>query len=233
MKGLLFIVAILVAPGLAACAHQVSYVPGTKVPYTQSNKSVLDACEEYRLAVERGDADALMLMAHKQYWEDSGTPSGSDDYGIEGLRNVLLTRLQKASDIRYSCATSPSTSSARARCCRAAVDVDRRQLHDRQPRRPPGLTARPRTGSSEWDGHRWLFLSGVWRFRAMPASAGDGGDPEASRLLVGVGEHRRSRARRAGGPTITVPVRQRWRNPAGTVSAGEPHRDRHAISIQR
>ena len=28
------------------------------------------ACEEYRLAVERGDADALMLMAHKQYWED-------------------------------------------------------------------------------------------------------------------------------------------------------------------
>ena len=51
---------------------------------------MLDACEEYRLAVERGDADALMLMAHKQYWEDSGTPSGSDDYGYEGLRNVLL-----------------------------------------------------------------------------------------------------------------------------------------------
>ena len=43
-----------------------------------------------------------MLMAHKQYWEDSGTPSGSDDYGYEGLRNVLATRLSKATDIRYS-----------------------------------------------------------------------------------------------------------------------------------
>src|SRR5258705_3481397 len=87
---------------IAACAHEGSYVPGTKVPYSPANKSVLDACEEYRLAVERGDADALMLMAHKQYWEDSGTPSGSEDYRIEGLRNVLLTLLQKASDIRYS-----------------------------------------------------------------------------------------------------------------------------------
>src|ERR1043165_1118741 len=66
-----------------------------------------------------------MLMAHKQYWEDSGTPSGSDDYGVEGLRNVLLTRLQKASDIRYSmryvavhqqCKTLQPG-------CRAAVDV--------------------------------------------------------------------------------------------------------------
>src|SRR5215475_14184742 len=93
---------VFVAIVATACAHQGSYVPGTLVPYSAANKSVLDACEEYRLAIERGDADALMLMAHKQYWEDSGTPSGSDDYGIEGLRNVLLTRLQKASDIRYS-----------------------------------------------------------------------------------------------------------------------------------
>src|SRR5512135_3720303 len=87
---------------LAACAHEVHYVSGTTIPYSDANKSVLQACEEYRLAVERGDVDALMLMAHKQYWEDSGTPSGSDDYGYEGLRNVLLTRLPKATDIRYS-----------------------------------------------------------------------------------------------------------------------------------
>jgi len=98
MKGLLLMAAI----ALGACAHQVAYVPGTRIPYSASNKSVLDACEEYRLAVERGDVDALMLMAHKQYWEDSGTPTGSDDYGIEGLRNVLMSRLPKASDIRYS-----------------------------------------------------------------------------------------------------------------------------------
>jgi hypothetical protein len=92
----------VVAVSIAGCARRGTYVPGTKVPYSSSNKSVLDAVEEYRLAVERADSDALMLMAHKQYWEDSGTPSGGDDYGYEGLRTVLMTRLGLVSDIRYS-----------------------------------------------------------------------------------------------------------------------------------
>src|SRR3569623_3735319 len=87
---------------LAACHAQVRYVAGTRVPYSDANDAVLKAVEDYRLAVERADVDALMLMAHKQYWEDSGTPSGSDDYGYDGLRNVLLTRLPRASDIRYT-----------------------------------------------------------------------------------------------------------------------------------
>src|SRR5262245_27736755 len=55
----------LVIFGIAACAHGTVYVAGTRIPYSDNNKSVLAACEEYRLAVERGDADALMLMAHK------------------------------------------------------------------------------------------------------------------------------------------------------------------------
>ena len=162
MKGLLLMAAI----ALGACAHQVAYVPGTRIPYSAPNKSVLDACEEYRLAVERGDVDALMLMAHKQYWEDSGTPTGSDDYGIEGLRNVLMTRLPKASDIRYSiryvgvhqqCADLKPG-------CRAAVDV----LIDASYTiaNPLGRPMRPDKRDQnqlvlEWDGHRWLFLSGM------------------------------------------------------------------------
>src|SRR5947199_615088 len=109
---------------LAACAHSVARVPGTNIPYSEPNKSVLDTVEQYRLAVERGDIDALMLMAHKQYWEDSGTPSGSDDYGYEGLRNAL-TRLQRASDIRYSMryvAVHQQCTDLRPGCV-AAVDV--------------------------------------------------------------------------------------------------------------
>jgi hypothetical protein len=160
----LFLLAALLSFG--ACAHNVSYVAGTRVPYSNMNKSVLDACEEYRLAVERGDADALMLMAHKQYWEDSGTPSGSDDYGIEGLRNVLLTRLQKASDIRYSMryvAVHQQCSELKPGC-RAAVDV----LVDASftIANPLGRAVRPDKRDQnqlvlEWDGHRWLFLSGM------------------------------------------------------------------------
>lgn len=150
-----------------ACAKPQAYVPGTRIPFSPANKSVLDACEEYRLSVERGDADALMLMAHKQYWEDSGTPSGSDDYGYEGLRNVLLTRLQKASDIRYSVrylAVRQSCTGELTPGCRAAVDImidasftiknafNKNQRPDKRDQNQLVL---------EWDGHRWLFLSGM------------------------------------------------------------------------
>jgi hypothetical protein len=163
MKRLLLIAAIISS---GACAHQVTYVAGTRVPYSDMNKSALEACEEYRLAVERGDADALMLMAHKQYWEDSGTPSGSDDYGIEGLRNVLLTRLQKASDIRYSMRYVGVHQQCKSLKpgCRAAVDV----LIDASftIANPLGRPIRPDKRDQnqlvlEWDGHRWLFLSGM------------------------------------------------------------------------
>jgi hypothetical protein len=164
MNRILLLMAIALASG---CAAKVTYVPGTRIPYSDANKSVLQTVEEYRLAVERGDADGLMLMAAKQYWEDSGTPTGSDDYGYEGLRNVLLTRLQKASDIRYSvrymdvCQTCPKDLHPG---CRAAVDV----LIDAsftiadalgKPKRPDKRDQNELV--LEWDGHRWLFLSGM------------------------------------------------------------------------
>jgi hypothetical protein len=152
---------------VTACAAQVKYVPGTRVPYSDANDSVLKACEDYRLAVERADVDALMLMAHKQYWEDSGTPSGSDDYGYDGLRNVLLTRLPKASDIRYSMRYVNVRQSCAGELhpgCRAAVDV----LIDAsftitdalgKPKRPDKRDQNELV--LEWDGHRWLFISGM------------------------------------------------------------------------
>ncbi len=151
---------------MCACAAQVHYVPGTRIPFSTSNKSVLEACEEYRLAVERGDIDALMLMAHKQYWEDSGTPSGSDDYGYDGLRNVLNSRFQKASEIRYSMryvAVNQACKELKTGC-RAQVDV----LIDAsftltnalgKPIRPDKRDQNQLVW--EWDGHRWLMLSGM------------------------------------------------------------------------
>jgi hypothetical protein len=155
------------ALAVLGCGGSAHYVPGTKVPMSSQNKSVLDACEEYRLAVERADADALMLMAHQQYWEDSGTPSGSDDYGYEGLRNVLLSRLQKASDIRYTMRYVGVSQQCRGDLrpgCRAAVDV----LVDASftITNVQGKPIRPDKRDQnqlvlEWDGRRWLFLSGM------------------------------------------------------------------------
>ncbi len=162
--------AVLVAiasSSLAGCAHNGSYVPGTRVPYSALNKAVLDTVEEYRTAVERADSDTLMLMAHKQYWEDSGTPSGGDDYGYEGLRNVLMTRLAHATDIRYSMrylAVRQSCTGDLTAGCRASVDV----MIDAsftvanamgQPKRPDKRDQNELV--LEWDGRRWLFLSGM------------------------------------------------------------------------
>jgi hypothetical protein len=152
---------------IAGCAKPSAYVPGTRIPYSTQNESVLKACEQYRLAVERGDADALMLMAHKQYWEDSGTPSGSDDYGYEGLRNVLLTRLLKASDIRYSIryvAVHQQCPGELKPTCRAAVDIMIDASYTVT--NAYGKASRPDMRDQnqlvlEWDGHRWLFLSGM------------------------------------------------------------------------
>lgn len=156
-----------IASASAGCGAKPRYIAGTQIVYSETNKSVLDAVEKYRLAVERGDADELMLMAHPQYWEDSGTPSGSDDYGYEGLRTVLLTRLPKASDIRYSMryvTVSQQCPGELKRGCRAAVDV----LVDAsftianaygKPTRPDKRDQNQLV--LEWDGNRWLFLSGM------------------------------------------------------------------------
>jgi hypothetical protein len=167
MKRLPLAVAIALALVGCASSSKGSYVAGTKIPYSAPNKAVLDRCEEYRLAVERSDADALMLMAHPQYWEDSGTPSGSDDYGYEGLRNVLLTRLLKATDIRYSLrylSVNQQCAGELKSGCRAAVEV----LIDASytVTNAYGKPSRPDKRDQnqlvlEWDGRRWLFLSGM------------------------------------------------------------------------
>jgi hypothetical protein len=164
---------------IAGCATNGSYVAGTKVPYSEANKSALDRCEEYRMAVENRDSDALMLMAHPRYWEDSGTPSGGDDYGYEGLRNVLQTRLGKATDIRYSVryiAVHQECKDELRAGCKAQVDImidasftianamglpkrDQNQLMLEytcgDPAQKPAGDAQP-TGSC-----RWLFVSGM------------------------------------------------------------------------
>lgn len=160
----LLIIALLAT---TACAAKVAYVPGTKIPKTSNNESVLAACEEYRLAVERGDTAALLLMAHKQYWEDSGTPSGSDDYGYDGLKNVLETRLSKATDIRYTLRYININQQCKGDLqpgCKAAVDV----LIDASftIASVSGKPSRPDKRDQnqlllEWDGKRWMFLSGM------------------------------------------------------------------------
>ena len=43
---------------------------------------------------ERRDAEKLISLAAKSYFEDSGTPKGEDDYGYEGLRQLAIGKWQ-------------------------------------------------------------------------------------------------------------------------------------------
>jgi hypothetical protein len=86
---------------LVACAI-VPVIPGTKVPDTKLNREVLDVCEKYRHALEDRDSATLLTLAHPNYYEDSGTPKGDDDYGYEGLKEVLAKRLAALKTVRYT-----------------------------------------------------------------------------------------------------------------------------------
>jgi hypothetical protein len=161
----LFLIVVILAFG--ACATKKTYIGGTRVPFSSNNKSVLDAVEQYRLAVEKGDAETLMTMAHEQYWEDSGTPSGSDDYGYEGLKTVLASRLQMATEIRYTMryvGVSQECKKDLVAGCKATVDV----LIDASftIQNAMGKASRPDKRDQnqlllEWNGSRWMFLSGM------------------------------------------------------------------------
>ena len=98
----LFIAAALCV-SLAACAKPAQFIPGTRIPRTSANERIVKVIERYRQAVERKDAAALLLMASKKfYYEDGGTQTGTDDYGYDGLKDVLASRFQLAKNIRCS-----------------------------------------------------------------------------------------------------------------------------------
>ena len=91
--------AAVVAGG--GCAHFAT-IPGTKVTDTKENREIIDVCERYRHALEERDPVTLLALAHPNYYEDSGTPKGDDDYGYDGLREVLAKRLAALKTVRYN-----------------------------------------------------------------------------------------------------------------------------------
>ena len=54
---------------LGGCFN-VLMIPGTKVPDTKPNREIIAVCEKYRHALEDRDAETLLSMASKSYFED-------------------------------------------------------------------------------------------------------------------------------------------------------------------
>ncbi len=151
---------------LAACAPKSNYIAGTKIVPNDENRGVITRVEEYRIAVEEKDASGLLLMASRQYWEDSGTPDGADDYGFAGLKEMLSSRFRLVDSIRYSMRYmrirySPETENDPKR---AFVDVMVDASFSIPDARGGTRRADKRDQSQfvlEWTGEKWLFLSGM------------------------------------------------------------------------
>lgn len=82
------------------CGHQ-EFLPGTTVPATPENRAILETVDQYRERLVQRNVEGLLLLASERYFEDGGTPRADDDYGYEGLREVLAKRLARLKSIRY------------------------------------------------------------------------------------------------------------------------------------
>jgi hypothetical protein len=101
MNRLVMTLGTLLVLGCVGCAT-VATIPGTKVVDTKANREILEVLERYRHALEERDATTLLSLAHPNYYEDSGTPNGNDDYGYDGLRDVLSKRMSALKTVRYN-----------------------------------------------------------------------------------------------------------------------------------
>jgi hypothetical protein len=93
---------LCLAGGLAAsgCAHE-EYFPGTTIARSEQNRKIIETIEQYRRRMMERNIDGLLVLAAPSYFEDSGTPRSDDDYGYEGLKQVLATKLRRVKSLRY------------------------------------------------------------------------------------------------------------------------------------
>jgi hypothetical protein len=88
------------ATALGGCGH-TRMLPGTQIPATEDNLAVIETIEQYRAFLIEKNIDGILLLASNKYFEDGGTPQANDDYGYDGLRQILTGRLGRVQSLRY------------------------------------------------------------------------------------------------------------------------------------
>lgn len=89
----------LLLAAAAGCSHQ--NIPNTRVEDTSENREIIDFVEKYRKAVEDRDVAVLLGMTSPFYFDDMGTPTGSDDVDYETLKVGLARMRQEVLGARY------------------------------------------------------------------------------------------------------------------------------------
>jgi hypothetical protein len=142
---------------LIACS-QIGTIPGTRIPDTRHHREIIARVEEYRRAMEQRDAAKLLSMAHPNYYEDSGTPSGADDYGYPGLKRVLDRSMSSMRAMRFAIQYRNIAIEGRRATVDFRFDISYQvatDMGEKWERRQ-----NDKRMELEFDGNRWLFLSG-------------------------------------------------------------------------
>lgn len=82
------------------CGHVLTF-PGTSIAATDENRAILETMENYRQRLVQKNVNGILVLASPRYFEDSGTPRADDDYGVDGLRKVLESKLARVKTMRY------------------------------------------------------------------------------------------------------------------------------------
>ncbi|MBW1762354.1 MAG: hypothetical protein JRE19_05375 [Deltaproteobacteria bacterium] len=93
--------AVVLCVSILAVSGCQKNIPNTTVADTPHNRAVITFMENYRDAVESRDIGALLAMAHPQYLDDNGTPSGDDDLDYRELQKKLGRWRERVTDVRY------------------------------------------------------------------------------------------------------------------------------------
>jgi len=134
-------------------------IQGTKIEDTEENRAILRVIEKYRQAMERRDEVALVALAHPWYTERSGTTKAHDDYGYEGLKKVIKTRLAALTAVRYGIEYRTITRKGDRAYVEVFIDASFQivsETGDRWERK-----ADYNRFELIWDGKSWRFLSGM------------------------------------------------------------------------
>ncbi len=94
---------LLIALGTGAaagCAH-TEYFAGTTIPRSEQNRKIIETVELSRQRLLARNIEGLLVLASDKYFEDSGTPRSDDDYGYDGLKQVLASQLKRVKSMRY------------------------------------------------------------------------------------------------------------------------------------
>lgn len=100
-QGLRLVLAVVLCGAIGpGCAHR-EYFPGTTILKTEQNREVIEVIEQYRRRLIERNIEGMLVLASDKYFEDSGTPRSDDDYGYEGLKEVLMRKLQRVKSLRF------------------------------------------------------------------------------------------------------------------------------------